>query len=51
VSDLTKRTRELVQEFRERNTPSQYYMMTDGGDGLTYAEKMADLLEEWCHEA
>lgn len=47
MSDLADRTRALVEDFRARNTKDGYYMMTDGGDGLTFAEQMADLLEEW----
>jgi hypothetical protein len=47
MSNLEERTRKLLQEFHGVNTRDNFYMMTDGGDGLSYAEQMAELLEEW----
>lgn len=44
---LRERTESLLAEFSADNYPDNFYIMTDGGEGLGYAEQMAALLREW----
>ena len=47
MNNLRDRTQEALAEFTVANVPDEFYMMTDGGDGLHYAEMFAALLIEW----
>jgi hypothetical protein len=44
---LEDRTRNLLAKFARDDTPGNFYMMTDGGGALNYAEEMARLLRRW----
>lgn len=47
MSDLYQRTQAAMTEFDQANTSENFYMMTDGGEALDYAEGFELLLSQW----
>lgn len=43
---LIQRAKAKIDAFEQANTPSNFYLMTDGGDGVGYAEEFVHILRE-----